>query len=428
MKTSTLLSFASIFMLCTAANAQMTFTGEIRPRTEYRHGYATLIDTAQNAGIFTSQRTRLNFGYAKEKLKAGIVLQDVRVWGNQSQLNIYDDKTSSLHEAWGEYFLSRHFSWKAGRQEFSYDDERILGGVSWTQQGRSHDAMVVKYADSSFTAHLGGAYDQASEIKIATPYTVVNNYKELYFLWLNKKIKDFSISVLNLNNGYQSPVSVASTRFSSTSGTHLEYKKTPLFASLRYYNQMGVDAGKKEIKAYMAGFDLQWTLDKKIMIGIGGEILSGQSQTDTTQAYTDVVHNFNTLYGTGHKFNGFMDYYYAGSSHGNAGLNDFYIKTKYKREKWWLALDVHQFMANTAVLDADMLVSMGMYEAMDPNLGTEIDLTYAYTFSSAFTLQAGYSHMLATKTTEAIKGGKFDKTQNWAYLMLTFKPNFLQPD
>jgi hypothetical protein len=162
------------------------------------------------------------------------------------------------------------------------------------------------------------------------------------------------------------------------------------------------------------------------MLGFGAEILSGQSQTDTTKAYKDVVHNFNTLYGTGHKFNGFMDYYYAGSGHGSVGLNDIYVKAKYKAEKWWLALDIHQFLANAEVLDTKMLSSMGMIEAMNSNLGTEIDLTYAYTFNPAFTMQIGYSHMLATETTEAIKGGKFDETQNWAYLMLVFKPGFIK--
>lgn len=407
-------------------SAQMTLTGEIRPRTEYRHGFGTLIDSSQSAGVFTSQRTRLNFGYTNEKFKTGVVLQDVRIWGNQSQLNSFDVNTSSLHEAWGEYSFCKQLSLKAGRQELSYDDERILGSVSWKQQGRSHDVFLLKYADSTFTAHLGGGYNQAAENNIAASYTGITNYKEMYFLWMNKKIKNFSVSLLDVMNGYQSPVAVNSTRFSCTAGTHVEYKKDPLFVSVRYYYQSGVDAVKKDIQAYMAGFDVQYTLQKKFTIGIGGEMLSGQNSVDTTKAYKDVTHNFNPLYGTGHKFNGYMDYYFAGTGNGNVGLNDFYLKAKYKAEKWWVALDVHQFMANADVLDKKMLTTMSMYEAMDSNLGTEIDLTCAYNFSQTFTMQLGYSHMLATETTEAIKGGKFEETQNWAYLMLTFKPNFMK--
>lgn len=446
MKTNFIFLISTSLTFGVNAFSQFTLTGEIRPRTEYRHGYRTLIDSVQQAGIFTSQRTRLNFGYASEKFKTGIVLQDVRTWGNQAQLNIYDASTSSLHEAWGEYQplpcslppsvparagegegkKSWTLSIKAGRQELNYDDERILGSVGWTQQGRSHDAMLLKYSNDSagLNIHLGGAYNQTAENNIATAYTGINNYKEMYFFYLNKKIKNISISILELNNGYQSPASVNSTRFSYTAGTHAEYKKDAWFVSTRYYSQGGVDAGKKDIQASMAGLDVQYTLKKKFSVGLGAEILSGQSQTDTTKAYKDITHYFNPFYGTGHKFNGYMDYFYAGSAHGNVGLNDFYLKTKYKAEKWYLALDIHQFMANADVLDVNKKNTTGKYEAMDATLGTEVDLTFAYNFSSQFTVQAGYSHLLATETMEALKGGKYSQTQNWTYLMLVFKPNF----
>ncbi len=408
--------------------AQFTLTGEIRPRTEYRHGFRTLIDTAQEAGIFTSQRTRLNFGYAEEKVKAGIVLQDVRTWGNQDQLNVFDKNTSSLHEAWGEYSFSKQWSVKAGRQELNYDDERILGAVGWTQQARSHDAMLLKFSDDStmLKIHIGGAYNQTAENNIATAYTGINNYKEMYFLWLNKKIKNFSISILEINNGIQSPVSANSTRFSYTAGTHIEYKKDALWLNPRFYYQGGVDASKKEIQAYMFGVDGSYTATKKLTFGAGAEIFCGQSQTDTTKAYKDVMHNFNPLYPTGHKFNGYMDYFYAGSAHGNVGLSDIYLKTKYKAGKWWVAIDVHQFIAGADVLDKKELAQTGEYKAMDSNLGTEIDLTYVYNLSGNFSIQAGYSHLFATETLEAIKGGKYSETQNWTYLMLNFKPNFLK--
>ncbi|MBI2967629.1 MAG: alginate export family protein [Bacteroidetes bacterium] len=423
------LFYVALFLsMVTEGYPQFSLTGELRPRTEYRHGFRTLIDSAQYAGIFTSQRTRLNFGYSHEKFKSAITLQDVRTWGNQSQLNLYDANTSSLHEAWGEYSFMNKLSLKAGRQELNYDDERLLGGVGWLQQGRSHDAMLLKFSDDSMQLkiHIGGAYNQTAENNIATSYTGINNYKEMYFLWLNKKINDISISILEINNGIQSPVSVTSTRFSYTAGTHVEYRKDAIFINPRYYFQGGVDANKKDIRAYMSGLDLQYTVKKKIMIGLGAEISSGQNQTDTTKAYKDVTRNFNPLYGTGHKFNGYMDYFFAGSAHGNIGLNNFYLKTRYKAEKWWVALDVHQFMANADVLDKKELASTGNYKTMNSNLGTEIDLTFAYNLNGNFTLQAGYSHLLATETMESLKGGRYDEMQNWAYLMLIFKPVFLK--
>lgn len=413
-----------VLALTTSLNvhSQLTLSGELRPRTEYRHGYKTLIDTSQSAGVFTSQRTRINFGYIKDNLKTGITLQDVRIWGNQSQLNMYDVNTSSLHEAWAEYSFNKKFSLKAGRQEINNDDERLFGAVGWTQQGRSHDAILIKYTDSTFSAHVGAAYNQTGENNIATSYSISNNYKELYYIWLNKKFKNLSISLTEINNGIQSPASIYSTRFSYTAGTHIEYKKDALFASVRYYHQGGIDAAKRDIEANMFGIDFSYTVKKKTTFSLGAEILSGQSQTDTTKSYRDVTHQFNPLYGTAHKFNGYMDYFYAGNGHSNAGLNDFYFKTKYKSEKWWLSLDIHQFLACADVLDIAKYLQTGENNKMESSLGTEFDLTFAYTFSSDFTAQVGYSHLLATKTMAAIKGGADDETQNWAYLMLVFKP------
>lgn len=412
-------------LLSVSLSAQMTLTGEVRSRTEFRHGYKTLIDSTQDGALFTSQRTRLNFGYTKDKFKTGITVQDIRIWGSQSQMNTTDGLTS-IHEAWGEYWFSKNFGFKSGRQELSYDDERIFGAVDWAQQARSHDAFVLKYNDSTFTANLGAAYNQNAESNIAASYTVPNSYKELYYLWLNKKMNSFSASLLGLANGVQSPVAINSTRFSGTIGTHLEYKKDALFVSGRFYYQTGVDANKKDLQGTMIGVDAAYTIQKKFTIGLGAELLSGQSQTDTTKAYKNINHTFTPFYGTNHKFNGYMDYFYVGSGHGNVGLTDVYLRLKYKSEKWWTSLDVHQFMAGADILDVKELTKTGKYTAMNSNLGTEIDLVFNYSFSSNFAAQFVYCHLLATESMEAVKGGKYDEMQNYAYLMLTFKPNFMK--
>src|SRR5210317_1023011 len=120
-----------LFALISGTHAQFTLSGEFRPRAEFSHGYGALAAEDQHASFFISQRTRMNFMYAGEKLKTGLVLQDVRYWGNQPQLVSNEDFATSIHQAWLEYYLIPELSLKAGRMELSYDNQRMLGSVGW---------------------------------------------------------------------------------------------------------------------------------------------------------------------------------------------------------------------------------------------------------------------------------------------------------
>lgn len=413
--------------------SQMSLTGEIRPRFESRHGYQSPLDSAVTGASFVSQRTRLNFGYSGEKFKFSTSVQDVRVWGNQSQ-GVGPDTIANtfLHEGWGQYWLMPSLSLKAGRQEIVYDDQRLMGNGNWNQQARVHDAALLMFEDtaSKLNIHFGTAYNQNGASNTSNAYKVKNNYKSMQYLWLNKKISSLSASIIVINIGSQSPIKSYRARYFQTAGTHLEFKKNALFASGRFYYQTG-----KIIKtqAFMAGADISYTLKKKTTFGLGFEQMSGQSQTDTTKAYKEINHAFNPLYGTAHKFNGYMDYYYAGNSHKNVGLTDIYFKVKYKAEKWYVGFDVHQFMAAAPIFDAKASATNKSITAMNSNLGTEIDLELGYTFSPMFSIVAGYSHYLLTPSVSYIKGvtdyqgnGETTSVANWSYLMLVFKPNFMK--
>ena len=413
-------------LIVNAAYSQLILKGELRPRSEYRHGYKSLIYTGQTGALFTEQRSRLSLKYSTEKYKVGMSIQDIRVWGSQSQLS-KTDWLSSFHEAWGEYNFTQKFSIKLGRQEVVYDDDRIFGAVNWTQQGRSHDLIILKFSDSTITVDGGIAYNQNSESNVGTAYKVANNYKEMQFLWVNKKLSQFNASFLIVNHGVQSTVSNTGTRYSQTLGPYIGFIKNKLSASLRTYYQTGTDgATKRDIAAYYAGVDVSYNVNSKLSIGVGSEILSGQSQTDTLKAYVDVNHAFNPLYGSAHKFNGFMDYFYAGNHINSVGLGDFYFKAKYNMKKGWIGLDVHQFISGADVVDKKILAQLSKYKALNSTLGTEIDLSIEWNITKDVSVMTGYSQMFGTKTLVEIKGGSYSRINNWAYLMMTFKPQFLE--
>lgn len=137
---STLLLFFTIIL-----NAQeFGISAEIRPRYENKHGQKTLLETDDDGTNFVSQRTRLNVDFSYNKIKLGISLQNVRVWGDVSTLSS-DDNNTALHIAWAEAILTERFSVQLGRQEIVYDNSRIFGNVGWAQQGRSHDAAIAHW-------------------------------------------------------------------------------------------------------------------------------------------------------------------------------------------------------------------------------------------------------------------------------------------
>lgn len=415
-----------LFLITLQSSAQFSLNGEIRPRAEYRDGYKTLGDSSTEAAFFIAQRTRLNANYNQGLLKTGISIQDVRVWGSQSQQNI-SDGLLSVSEAWFEYELAKNFSIKAGRQQLIYNDHRIFGNSDWNTQGRSHDLLLVKVSDSTWTIHGGFAFNQSKEQATTTLYSVSNSYKALQYLWLNKQINKIDASFLFVNNGIQSPASNTSIRYNQVSGTHLEYSAKKVWLMVKAYYQSGHDGvSKKELSAYLAGLEFMYKLNGGISLSLGYEYLSGQSQTDTTKRYTDRLHNFTPLYGTGHKFNGYMDYFYAGNSHGGVGLQDIYLRLKYQKNKFFVYFEPHYFLSAADVLDMKELSGKGEYNSMKSSLGTELDISFGYLPSKNINFKLGYSQMFGTSTLEAIKGGSIDETNNWAYFMITVKPEFIK--
>src|SRR6187431_3490955 len=103
--------FVIIFcaFLTEKADAQFTFSGQVRTRSEFRDGQGLPQREDTIPAFFTSQRTRVNFGYQAYRFKIYASVQDVRVWGqdastvNRTTNDAYDGLM--LHEAWGEINL-----------------------------------------------------------------------------------------------------------------------------------------------------------------------------------------------------------------------------------------------------------------------------------------------------------------------------------
>ncbi len=152
----------STVLVSLQASAQLSLSGQLRTRTEFRNGQGAPLPKGANPAFFTSQRTRLSLGYTYYRLKFNVTAQDVRVWGQDvstiNRTTTADNNGLMLHEAWAEILLTdtslknKALSLKLGRQELVYDDQRLLGNLDWLQQARRHDAALLKYENKSLDA------------------------------------------------------------------------------------------------------------------------------------------------------------------------------------------------------------------------------------------------------------------------------------
>lgn len=434
------------------AFAQFTVSGQLRTRTELRNGQGTLQvkDTAR--ALFTSQRTRLNFGYSGYRFKLYASVQDVRVWGQDaSSINrVTTDANDGfmLHEAWAEISLVdtgkviKNFSLKIGRQELVYDDVRLLGNLDWLQQARRHDAALLKFEHNGWTAHLGAAYNQNAERKsntiyngVPTGYTASTNgmgamYKSMQFLYLGRKHFFGNSSVLFFKDDFSkfhyaaadvnktTPIYDRGVWSRYTMGANLfgTAKRKLGFAISAFY-QGGKYREGTSLSEYLISASTQYAVGRKLSVGPGVDITSGNNGSDPTKRFQ----RFDPLYGTPHKFWGYMDYFYVADGFGSNGLVDYYLKAKYKlKDNFTLFLDGHRFVLPTAVLANDG-------STMKKSLGTEIDFVFNYAMTKTVTIEGGYSTMFSTETMASAKVKNVKRAadfSDWAYLMISIKPEF----
>lgn len=413
-------------LLCTTLTfAQFTLDGQFKPRTEYRNGFGSIIPDAADPGYAISTRIRLNAGYTFDSYQFYVSLQDVMVWGENRQI-LPDDQNDSfaVFEAWANIYLGKGWSTKLGRQVLSYDDQRIFGGLDWAQQARNHDAGLLKYKSDRFMMDIGLAFSQDFDNptgfqSVGTAYNTSGffTYKTMQYAYLKQQWDGFSGSLLLLNNGFQNFTGEGDARAADgisnlqTLGTHLNYKKGSFGAALNAFIQTGERQGQVDVKgAYLLGLDLSYKATAKLALGVGVEVISGNDgEAGETGA-------FFPLYGTNHKFNGFMDYFYVGNHANSIGLFDIHASAKFTLGK------TSSLLVNVLNFSGEQELASG-----EKSLGTEVDLVFAKKFKG-YGLAIGYSQMFATDGMYELKGVSEDLaagTQNWAWVQLTMKPKFL---
>ena len=391
--------------------AQFTLEGEFRPRSEYFGnggnftGGSFPAQTATDADegfLRTTVRAALKAKYTSETYTVFTSFQEVFAFGDRPQIATAGNGNFRVQEAWADLKLGEFSSLKLGRQPLSYDDQRILGGLAWAQQARTHDAAVYKYKKNAFSLDIGGALNTTLDEVYNT--SALFSYRDMMFLRANTKGEKLNFTFLGMVNTFQNSGVDGSNKSSLiTAGIHADYKLDALSLAANLYLQEGERLGGVDVKgALLASILAKYKVSDKLTLGAGYESISGR--TDDSAA-------FFPLYGTNHAFNGLIDRFYVGN-HGNAGgLNDLQVSLATKISGLAVTLTGHYF---TEVEDVD---------GFDGNdLGSEIDLVIAKKFKE-FKLVGGYSHFFEPSAIADLPGTK--ATQNWAWAMLIIQPKFL---
>lgn len=457
---SILLGLALTLFGYSAANAQLTASGQFRPRAEFRDGYTTLQAKDVETAAFTGQRTRLNVGFTGYRFKFFVAVQDVRVWGQDAstinRATTAENNGVQLHEAWGEIMLVdttstiQNLSLKIGRQEISYDDQKVIGGLDWLQQARYHDAIVLKYANKGWTADFGAAFNQNKELLAGTIYNGVppatagypagtnglgTNYKSLEYFYLAKKFFFGDISFLFLSDNFNKYTNVTAgtppvvTKVNEqgiwTRNTTGFYYNVNASRKIKFegsfYHQFGHDKNGRVLSSNLASITSTVQVGRKLFIGPGIDYLSGNDGTKAVTA-TSKNNQFDPLYGTPHKFWGSMDYFYTSSGFGAQGLLNYFLKSKYNlKDNLTLFADLHGFQSANSLSD-------GAGGKQTSYLGTELDLKISYNMTKMINIEGGYSFMKATNSMASaqVKNvANANLSPQWAYVMVNIKPNFL---
>ena len=416
-----------LFLLCStfSVKAQLTIGTQVRPRAEFRNGFKTLNSDDRSPAFFIEQRARLFADYNEEKFRVRINFQDVRTWGSTSQIYKSDPNAlTNVYEAWGLYRFTDAWSVKVGRMAWDYDNARFLGDLRWAAQARSHDGLVISHnnTETKLRVDIGAAFNQVGfepTMLAETFYSGVNNYKTNQFLYLHKGLSKAKFSVLIHNDGRQVPAD-SSLAMRQTYGLIGSGSIGSLDVGGEFYYQGGKNASDVEVDAFLinAFVKLQTALTP---ITIGFDYLSGTSVTDTQDK------SFNPLYGTNHKFYGYMDYFYVGNAHGQAGntagLFDVHLKTNFQvGDRGSLAANTHVFQsAATLVNPTDVNIEESKY------LGTEVDLVYTLKMDENVKFNLGYSQMFAGESMELVKTvtTEASSVNNWLWVMIDFNPSIV---
>lgn len=371
---------------------QITVTGELRIRNENRFNFSPAYPTDDSYG-FTLMRSRLGLqANLSEDIEMFVQFQDSRTFASESSVTA-DTKNVDLHQA---YFIWKNingsdFSLKAGRQEFLYGDQRLLGIGYWTNVGRSFDGVKLVYDTKRFK--VDGLYATTKETMTsdvdASLFGVYSTLKstpvgnvDLYGLFKNDPDDNYLSEIVS--NGY-------SDLDLMTFGLRLDgskLKNSPLTYKGEFMFQTGSKGGD-DISAYAYHLEGHYKLVKNTSLLVEYNFASGdEDPADGT------IGTFDQLYPGNHLKYGYIDFI------GLRNMLNLCFGVKFVPIKGHTAvLNYHKFWRESSmdnVYRANGKVILPFTPGIESNdIGQEIDFTWSTSPVKGMGVLAGVAYFVA---------------------------------
>ncbi len=340
-----------------------------------------------------SHRARLNIGLVRGSWQVQLAPQHVLGWGTEAGSLATSSGDFDMHTVYLEGPMG-DARFRIGRQEIVVGDQRLVGSVNWTQQGRSFDGGLVNatsgpHSHHWFAVHLdeGGLHDAVflgGHANVAV-----------------SKLKLVPVGLLQLDG--------RSDLLRSTIGSQLVWTAEQIGLELSGYGQFGRVDPSQSIVAGMVAGRLNWTTST-IALSTGADWLSGDTNSSDSE-----INSFDTLYATNHKFYGSMDYFLNIPVHtAGLGLIDAVID-----------VELETGMRLKPRVAAHYFAAGANPGAGDRTFGSELDVSAAIPINPFVKLVGGYSFFVAGKGMVDIgRAAGSGDVSHWAWLMLDTNFNY----
>ena len=415
MRTTVFSLLLAIGVVSSSLAQSVEFSGQIRERSEFDD--KSFIE-AQHHDVFHLLRTRLQAtATVNDRVKVVVEIQDSRVFGQQAGTLNHGAPAFDLSQGYVlvNGLADGHLSFALGRQALVYANERLLGAIDWNNFRQSFDAGVLRLATNDMSLDAFGA--AIHRHPVITDYARDVFLAGLWGAW-SPQDKRNTLQAYWLFDTPQDAISRQNRHSTGIyAGGHYGMLDYEIDAAMQFGDYVISGSDSRTISANLVGLRLAYNFPDLmgLRVGLGYDRLSG-SDPDKTDTYGI----FNTLYGTSHKFYGYMDYFSnIPFSTSGLGLQDVFAQARISPSPTFhLGLDIHLF---STTIDPGKLLPERTPE-WSSFIGMEIDVTAGWKMADAVNMTAGVSMFNADKNRAVLLPGateSLSETSTWAFIMTT---------